>query len=416
MPLVGNLDIQRRNKWTGIADSEVLKRYFLPKFTKAFYCLPDELTAVEVASFAIRFVREMETEREQRMDQQAQGEGCEEEEGESKSTPFFYSSSHFTSTLIYLDTIRSMATKLRSNPSHDEGKSKNMPTGCKSIFDLCVDALIWGGARLSQKRGMLGSGRAPRSWRVYKLPSVVGAVASGGQKQEGVAHNIRRAIQRELRVFYPSNEHDQVAVFTADGNVWVRESFFGQGNLFNVSIVFINNWWCESRGAAMGVAGAAVSAFLLGLTPIIMMRLIETVGWRGCYNYLGASELVGCVLVTLIWRAGSPETYGVLPDGKVSKGLGKRKNSNLPPPSPPDSVPAPKLTNPTFLTFVLSDLVIALNGTAFYFNLQQVVLDNPNIPNSARTYIYPGMALIGIVSRVASGLMIDKLGHRLPSP
>ncbi|GMI34941.1 hypothetical protein TrCOL_g5042 [Triparma columacea] len=164
----------------------------------------------------------------------------------------------------------------------------------------------------------------------------------------------------------------------------------------------------------MGVAGAAVSAFLLGLTPIIMMRLIDTVGWRGCYNYLGASELVGCVLVTLIWRSGSPETYGVLPDGKVSKGLGlKRKDSNLPPPIPPDSAPAaPKLTNPTFLTFVLSDLVIALNGTAFYFNLQQVVLDNPNIPNSARTYIYPGMALIGIVSRVISGFMIDKLNHR----
>ena len=70
------------------------------------------------------------------------------------------------------------------------------------------------------------------------------------------------------------------------------------------------------------------------------------------------------------------------------------------------------MTNPTFLTFVLSDLVIALNGTAFYFNLQQVVLDNPNIPNSARTYIYPGMALIGIVSRVISGFMIDKLNHR----
>ena len=40
--------------------------------------------------------------------------------------------------------------------------------------------------------------------------------------QEGVGHNIRRAIQRELAVFYPSNKHDQVAVFTAEGNVWVR--------------------------------------------------------------------------------------------------------------------------------------------------------------------------------------------------
>lgn len=196
--------------------------------------------------------------------------------------------------------------------------------------------------------------------------------------------------------------------------------FFGQGNLFNVAIVFINNWWCESRGTAMGVAGAAVSAFLLGLTPIIMMHLIETSGWRGCYRYLGAAEVVGAVIAAITWRE-APEMYGVLPDGKydykVTHGMGKRKNSNLLPPStsgPPDAnIEAPPLNNPTFLTYILGDLLMALTGTAFYFNLQQIVLDNPNIPDSTVTIVYPFMAVVGIVGRIVSGRMIDKLGHQL---
>ena len=162
----------------------------------------------------------------------------------------------------------------------------------------------------------------------------------------------------------------------------------------------------------MGIAGAAVSAFLLGLTPIIMMRLIDSGGWRGCYRWLGVSEFVGAGLVALLWRE-APELYGVLPDGKRRKtqGMGKRKDSNVPPSTAPADLPPPRVTNPTFVTFVLSDLVVALTGTAFYFNLQQVVQDNDM--EGAKDVIYPCMALIGIVARVLSGRMIDRLNHKI---
>ncbi|GMH85394.1 hypothetical protein TrST_g865 [Triparma strigata] len=193
--------------------------------------------------------------------------------------------------------------------------------------------------------------------------------------------------------------------------------FFGQGNLFNISIVYINNWWCESRGTAMGIAGALVSAFLLGLTPIIMMNLIKSSGWRGCYRYLGAAEIAGAAVAFAIWREG-PEKYGVLPDGKweddgKNKGVMKHKNSNLniQQPTDPDR-PPPKLTDPTFLTYILSDLLIALTGTAFYFNLQQIFSDSPSISPSIITLIYPIMAFIGIAGRIISGRLIDIYSHR----
>jgi len=65
---------------------------------------------------------------------------------------------------------------------------------------------------LREKRGMLGRGSIPKHWRVYKLPGVVHAIAGGGEVRghENVANNIRRAVTRELLVFYPSNSNDQV--------------------------------------------------------------------------------------------------------------------------------------------------------------------------------------------------------------
>lgn len=114
----------------------------------------------------------------------------------------------------------------------------------------------------------------------------------------------------------------------------------------------------------MGIAGAAVSAFLLGLTPIIMMNLIEGIGWRGCYRVLGGTEVVGAAIAFIVWREG-PEMYGVLPDGNWKEGGNKfkRKNSNLVAEQSATALPPPKLTNRTFLTYILSDLLMALTGT-----------------------------------------------------
>ncbi len=187
--------------------------------------------------------------------------------------------------------------------------------------------------------------------------------------------------------------------------------FFGQGNLFNVSIVFINNWWVELKGTAMGIAGACVSALMLGGMPVIMMRLVDRGGWRGCYKTLALVELIGAFIAACVWREG-PEKYGALPDGKYGGNSSmKRKDSNLNTKAADADLKQPSLLSPTFLTFVLSDLLAALTGTAFYFLLQQIFVDAA-LPDSFLSFVYPTMALVGIVGRIVSGRLIDKLNHQ----
>jgi len=94
--------------------------------------------------------------------------------------------------------------------------------------------------------------------------------------------------------------------------------FFGQGSLMNVSVTEINYWWVRKRGRAMGAAGAAVSAMMQGVIPVIMMALMDAVGWRGTYVWLGFATLFIMVPLGGLFFRSKPEVYGLLPDGETS--------------------------------------------------------------------------------------------------
>mmetsp|Transcript_7506 Transcript_7506/g.14860 ORF Transcript_7506/g.14860 Transcript_7506/m.14860 type:complete len:449 (+) Transcript_7506:232-1578(+) len=179
--------------------------------------------------------------------------------------------------------------------------------------------------------------------------------------------------------------------------------FFGQGNLFNLSVVFINQWWVDSRGTAIGVAGASVSAAMLGLVPVVMLRLIDAYTWRGCYRVLSGVLFSGGAAAWALW-GGPPEAYGMLPDAKRRVAGGKRE-------VPADeNLQEPSYSSPTFLCYVLSDLIMACTGTAFFFNLRQVLMDQGL--DAIEGVIYPLMAVMGIIGRIVTGRAIDQHGHR----
>lgn len=226
----------------------------------------------------------------------------------------------------------------------------------------------------------------------------------------------------------------------------------------NVSVTEINYWWVKSRGKAMGLAGAAVSAMMQGVIPVIMMALMDTVGWRGTYIWLGLATLfVMAPLGGLFFRS-KPEVYGMLPDGKVGlsggDGSGNGSGDNIEmtraipdkdekddqfeekkglgdPQTPPDESDistadstissTPLETNwsanevfrsPAFWAFALPDFVIAGTGTAFWFHLRAAFGDM-GVSNLVMQTIYPVMAIISVIGRLFSGWLIDKTSCQL---
>lgn len=204
--------------------------------------------------------------------------------------------------------------------------------------------------------------------------------------------------------------------------------FFGQGNMMNVSITEINYWWIARRGLVMGLAGSVVSATMLGIIPMIMMKLITSVGWRHTYVILGlASVCVMAPLGLLLFR-GKPEHYGLLPDAQVKVVDTTTNTATARMLSPSEGTTEDATTvrdkeeeanwttqeiyrSRAFYVFAISDLIIAGTGTAFWFHLRST-FEESGISEAVVSTLYPLIAVVSVVGRLYSGWLIDATSQK----
>ena len=101
------------------------------------------------------------------------------------------------------------------------------------------------------------------------------------------------------------------------------------GNL--VVNVTLSKWFVEQRGLAIAIAAMGISFGGLVLTPLATW-LIDTIGWRESWLWLGAGTAVTVLPVALLVRR-SPEDYGLHPDGhspeQIAQGQGQRAQEEL---------------------------------------------------------------------------------------
>ena len=99
--------------------------------------------------------------------------------------------------------------------------------------------------------------------------------------------------------------------------------FLGQGCLFLVASNVVAQWFERRRGFALSLVWLGFSASV-ALHPPFSQWLIETVGWREAWLWLGVSSWA--LLLPVLWFIRNrPEDVGLRPDGR--------------PPPEPDSIP-----------------------------------------------------------------------------
>jgi MFS family permease len=87
------------------------------------------------------------------------------------------------------------------------------------------------------------------------------------------------------------------------------------GNL--VVNVTLGKWFVEKRGKAVALAAMGVS--LAGiLLPPLATSLVDSVGWRDAWHYLGVAVLAVTLPMAILVRR-TPEDYALHPDGKTSE-------------------------------------------------------------------------------------------------
>ena len=205
--------------------------------------------------------------------------------------------------------------------------------------------------------------------------------------------------------------------------------FFGQGSLMMVSKTTINYWWVDLRGTMMGIAGALVALGMTGVFPIVLNLGIEAVGWRQTYFLLGLNSIFFMAPLGFLFYRNEPEKFGLLPDGKIPEVANDETNSeengekveqqfsevddsdhklnagNV------DVTAKEAFKTGAFWSNALSLCLIAATGTAFWFHLKGIMIDN-NIDKTMMQSIYPVLAVSSVIGRLISGRMIDTYGEK----
>jgi OFA family oxalate/formate antiporter-like MFS transporter len=98
-----------------------------------------------------------------------------------------------------------------------------------------------------------------------------------------------------------------------------------RGVLFTVGFVLVGNlvvnvtlskWFVDRRGWAISLASLGTSAAGI-VTPLVMVRVVDSLGWRDGWVVMGLGAWALIYPVALIMRR-QPEDQGLLPDGRVA--------------------------------------------------------------------------------------------------
>jgi len=104
--------------------------------------------------------------------------------------------------------------------------------------------------------------------------------------------------------------------------------FIGQGFLWVMSQNMMGKWFDKKRGLIMAISGM-ISTFAFSLTPKGFNALIEWLGWRGAWLFLGLSLIFGVALIIWLLFRENPEDCGLVMDGDNSPVKEHNKNSDI---------------------------------------------------------------------------------------
>ena len=157
------------------ASPSALYAAIIPKMTTTLKNFTD-MQCVEAIEDIVRYARETEREREReekrrlaggfddRDDDRGNDNDDDDEENNSRNgrsghrngngngngngrPPLFLSDRFFTSTMLYLDSLKSRVLKNLSNPNFPTNTKSGF---CKGVKDCCIDACLWGGRRFME--------------------------------------------------------------------------------------------------------------------------------------------------------------------------------------------------------------------------------------------------------------------------
>ncbi len=180
--------------------------------------------------------------------------------------------------------------------------------------------------------------------------------------------------------------------------------FLGQGSLMLSSNYLVSQWFNRRRGIALSLTALGFSASM-ALHPPLAQWLIDTVGWRESWFWLGILTWVLLVPMIAVLVQNKPEDIGLVPDGEAAPGKESAR--------PLDSMNAgltlhAAIRTRSFWIIALGLASLSMLVTGMFFHQVSVFsLQGLEVQTAARAFAIS--AAVMVVSMPVFGYLLDRL-------
>ncbi|WP_193180230.1 MFS transporter [Nisaea sediminum] len=185
--------------------------------------------------------------------------------------------------------------------------------------------------------------------------------------------------------------------------------FFGQGALMLTSANLTSRWFAKKRGTAMGLMALGFGASI-AVHPPLAQFLIDTVGWREAWTFLGLLTWVQMLPAIWLLVIDSPEEKGLRPDGESRPrpvaGSTETKEDDI-----PGLTLSEALRTSTFHLIWFSMASIAMLVTSLHF-YQVKIFTAQGLDPKVAAWVFPITACTMVAMMPLVGRLLDRLKTR----
>jgi MFS family permease len=183
--------------------------------------------------------------------------------------------------------------------------------------------------------------------------------------------------------------------------------FLGQGSLALGSSYLVSQWFSRRRGFALSLMPLGFS-LSMALHPPLAQWLIDQVGWRDSWFWLGIATWVLLVPMIAVFVQNKPEDIGLLPDGEAvsdAHATGHRDASNV------GLTLHAAIRTPSFWIIALGLSSLSMLVTGMFFHQVSVFsLQGLGAQTAARAFSIS--AVVMVITMPVFGYLLDRLPTR----
>jgi MFS family permease len=181
--------------------------------------------------------------------------------------------------------------------------------------------------------------------------------------------------------------------------------FLGQGSLMLCSANLVAQWFDRKRGFALSLMGLGFSLTMAAHPPLAQW-LIDQLGWRAAWFWLGILTWLLLVPVVAILVENRPESLGLQPDGDTADGngnqaaRGQRADIGL-------SI-GQAVRTPAFWIIALSLATFSMLVTGLFFH-QVSIFQSAGLSPQMAAWVFPISAVSMVLAMPVFGRLLDRV-------